>query len=261
MLKKRIIFALLYKDGKYCLSRNFRLQEVGDVDWLIKNFNFEDISNYIDELFIINVGSANFSKIEFFNDIEKITKQFFIPITLGGQINSIDYAKELFSTGADKISLNTAYLENEKLALDLAQRFGSQAIVASIDFRKMLVNGEKYFRCYSKNTSAINLNLFDHIETVQALGCGEILLRSFDSDGSSNGLDMDFLSAVSLKSSTVPLIIAGGIGKSEHLIEGLVNPKINAVCTSNLLNFINDGFKVARQEVELLGLPVSKIVT
>ena len=96
MLKKRIIFSLLYKDGIFCLSRNFRLQEVGDIKWLLKNYNFEDLSGAIDELIILNVGSRNISNKQFFSDIEQITKNFFVPITIGGKIRSVNDASLYF---------------------------------------------------------------------------------------------------------------------------------------------------------------------
>jgi len=258
MLKKRIIFSLLYKDGFFCLSRNFRLQEIGDIDWLLNSYNFEEVSGSIDELAIFNIGSSTFDKTVFFRDIERITRKFFIPITIGGKVRRIEDARRLFESGADKISLNTLYETNEEIAASIAGQYGSQAIVASIDYKKNIINNKKVFLYYLNESQKLNEDLTLQIKKVQKLGCGEILLRSIDADGTGNGLDLDFLEVISVNDITVPLIVAGGIGKSEHMIYGLENTRIDAVCTANLLNFVNKGLMRARQDIAAQGLPISK---
>ena len=118
-LLKRIIFCLYYKDGFFHISRNFRLQKVGDVNWLIKNFGFGETTNHIDEIIIILVkkdpSQSDFSS--FFKNISILRKSLFIPITLGGGIRDLKLAKNFFSNGADKILVNTlAY--NQKKNID-----------------------------------------------------------------------------------------------------------------------------------------------
>ena len=135
MLKKRIIFSLLYKDGKFCLSRNFRLQEIGDINWLLKSYNFEEIAQSIDELVVLNLSSSEMYNNSFLTDIASLTKNFFVPITIGGKIRNLSDANQYFSSGADKISLNTIYSENHVVASEISDKYGSQAVVASIDYK------------------------------------------------------------------------------------------------------------------------------
>ena len=108
MLKKRVIFTLLYCDGSYMLSRNFRLQKVGDLHWLKENYNFSQISFFIDELIVINISRSHNNQKSFLLDLEKLSKDCFLPISAGGGIRSPNTAKDLFNSGADKILLNTA---------------------------------------------------------------------------------------------------------------------------------------------------------
>jgi cyclase len=259
MLKKRIIFSLLYKDGMFCLSRNFRLQEIGDIEWLMKSYSFEEISGSIDELIILNVGSKENSKERFFSNIDRIIKNFFVPITIGGNVRSLNDAREYFLAGADKISLNTLYIENEMIATEISRVYGSQAVVASIDYKKISTDSGNIYRIYENESERLEIDLLHQIKKVQELGCGELLIRSIANDGTGNGLDLELLSYIPNDLLTVPLIFAGGIGKSEHMETGLSNFGIDAVCTANLLNFINQGLVRARKELELKNLPISQI--
>ena len=243
----------------FCLSRNFRLQEIGDIDWLLKSYNFEDLSGAIDELIILDVGSQKKSKEKFFYDIAEIIKNFFVPITIGGKIRSLNDAREYFLAGADKISLNTLYVENEMVAYEISKVYGSQAVVASIDYKKEFADNEINYKVYDNNSKSMSLDLLHHIKQVQQFGCGEILLRSIENDGTGNGLDLELLLTLPDDLLSVPVIFAGGIGKSDHMRNGLSHPRVDAVCTANLLNFINQGFVKARSELELADLPISKI--
>lgn len=259
MLKKRIIFSLLYKDGKFCLSRNFRLQEIGDINWLLKSYNFEEIAQSIDELVVLNLSSFETYNNSFLTDIANLTKNFFVPITIGGKIRNLSDANQYFSSGADKISLNTIYSENHVVASEIAEKYGSQAVVASIDYKTFFEGKILKYKIYNKGSNVNGRELFDQISMVQNLGCGEILIQSVDNDGTGNGLDLKLLEFIPDGLLTVPLIFAGGIGKSEHMHAGLSHPRIDAVCTANLLNFINHGLVNARKWLELSNLPISKI--
>ena len=116
-LLKRIIFCLYYKEGFFYLSRNFRLQRVGDVYWLIKNFGFGKVTNYIDEIIIVlvkkNPSEKDFNS--FFTDVSELRKKLFIPITLGGGIRDLKISKRFFDNGADKILINTLAFENKEI--------------------------------------------------------------------------------------------------------------------------------------------------
>ena len=115
MLKKRIIFKLYFKDNYFCLSRNFKLQKVGTIDWLFNNLNFSNIANFIDELVIINVNEKNYKNPiinEFKFAIQKLMKKTFIPLTIGGGLRNLSQVNDCFAIGADKIFLT---LQSEKI--------------------------------------------------------------------------------------------------------------------------------------------------
>lgn len=108
---KRIIYVLLYENGQFIQSRNFRRQQVGDINWLLNNYDFPRVSLNLDELMIINISSTDFDHSEFFNVVLKIAQKSFIPLTIGGRINSIEDAERCYAHGADKIFVNTLLRE------------------------------------------------------------------------------------------------------------------------------------------------------
>ena len=136
---KRLIFSLLYEDGYFVLSRNFNRQKVGDINWLIENYNFETISTGIDELVILDLSKKN-NKMKFIEDVNQISKKIFIPITLGGSINSMNDVHFYLKNGADKILLNNMFFENINLVNNIAQHFGKQFIIGCIDYK--FINNE-----------------------------------------------------------------------------------------------------------------------
>ena len=243
MLKKRLIFTLLYKDGKFCLSRNFRLQNIGDVFWLLDSYNFRNLAGTIDELVILDLSSGSRDKKIFLRDMSLVLEDFFIPVSIGGNIRDIDTADELFSSGADKIVLNTLFHIDDQECIKIVEKFGSQAIVASIDFTQIYSEEQGrwiYETRYSRGLKVgDNLNL--HLKKVQQAGCGEILMRSIDQDGTSNGLDLGSLNQLPVGTS-VPIILSGGIGKANHISDGLSESRVDAIATANLLNFVGSGF-------------------
>ena len=127
MLKKRIIFTLLYSDGYFVQSRNFNLQKVGDVKWLEKNYDFKKISYYIDELLVIDISRREKKLNQFLKNVNLITKFSFMPISIGGGINSLEQAKTILSSGADKILLNSNI--NAKLVKDISKIYDNTPLI------------------------------------------------------------------------------------------------------------------------------------
>ena len=117
MLKKRIIFTLLYDDGYFVLSRNFRLQRVGNLEWLKKNYNFSHIAFFIDELIVLDVSRNNRSIDKFSSMLKKLSCECLVPIAAGGGIRSLDDGKKLLRSGADKLVINTALFRNINLII------------------------------------------------------------------------------------------------------------------------------------------------
>jgi cyclase len=243
MLKKRIIFTLLYCDGFFVQSRNFNLQKVGDVAWLEKNYDFKKISYYIDELIILDISRTNKNFNEFIKNLKSITKFCFMPISVGGGIEKFEDVKKILSNGADKVVVNTNLELN--LLKKISKTYGEQSIIASVDLKK----DKTKHHVYKKNGSVkINISVKKYISEIIRYPVGEILINSIDQDGTGTGLDFELLNNIPA-SFNKSLIMSGGCGNYKHLFDGLRHKKIDAVNTSNLLNFVGDGLKNARQEI------------
>jgi cyclase len=248
MLKKRLVFTLLYSSGQFCLSRNFRLQRVGNIDWLLDKFQFETLAGAIDELVILCTDLKDDEIEDFLRTIDRIQQRFFVPISIGGQIRNKSDADRLFRVGADKVVLNSAFHQNLGLCKEIISNYGSQAVIGSVDFKleKTLSPKKRFFRTYFKGGTVAGDLLENHLETIQNVGCGEVLLRSIDLDGTGNGLCMEVLGELP-RNFQIPLILSGGSGRAQHLLEGIANPNVNAVSTANLLNFVGTGLHNARE--------------
>lgn len=245
MLRKRILFTLIYADGFFNQSRNFRLQKVGNVKWLENNYKFKDIAFSLDELIVLNASKREKNIVEFSKILSQIVDDVFIPIAAGGGIRSLEDAKILFQSGADKIVVNSILFEDQELVKQLVSKYGSQSIVASIDYKK---NADKFEVYINDGNKKLDIELQEYIEVVLNLQVGEIYLNSIDKDGTGFGYDLDVIESVA-KNIAVPLIIAGGAGNEKHLLEGLQIEHISAVATANLFNFIGDGLPKARTKI------------
>lgn len=244
MLKSRLIFTLLLDAGYYNLSRNFRLQRVGDLKWVQENYDFDSIARSIDELIVLDVAKAEASDIDALAvQVRCLGEQCFMPIAAGGGIRSLANAQKLFQAGADKLVLNSPYFEDPQLVRELVRTYGAQSIVASIDFR-LDENGERrvYCRGGSRETG---LTLEQAVELVQEVGAGELYLTSMDRDGTGDGYDLESLSIAS-ELAAAPVIASGGAGNHVHFVEALRSGIVNAVSTANLFNFMCDGLQEAR---------------
>jgi cyclase len=241
MLRNRIIFSLIYDSGYFMQSRNFRLQKVGDLRWLEKNYKFQEIAFSLDELIILNATRQDKNLLHFCDIIKKIRKDIFIPIAAGGGISQIEDAEMLFKNGADKIVLNTSLYEKRNLIKQLVKKYGSQSIIASVDYKNHENVNIVYIKDGSINT---NIDLESYISNLCEMNVGEIYLNSIDRDGTAFGYDLDTANRIR-NLSTIPIIIAGGAGNGNHLIDGL-NCGISAVATANLFNFVGNALPNAR---------------
>ena len=246
MLRKRIIFTLLYDHGQFMLSRNFRLQKVGDIAWLEKNYNFSHIAFSIDELVVLDVsrGERNFS--DFCECLKRLTRGCFVPISAGGGIRNLEQAKELLRSGADKIVVNTPVFGDKEFIESLASEFGKQCVVASLDLKRSPKDG--YVLMVENGTKAVEGDVKSLFESLKNLPVGEIYLNSMDRDGTGQGYDLNILELLP-EDHPIPIIMAGGVGNSVHLAEGLNRREVDAVATAHLFNFVGDGLEKARNDL------------
>jgi imidazole glycerol-phosphate synthase subunit HisF len=245
MLKKRVIFTLLFKDGFFVLSRNFRLQKVGDLHWLKENYNFGQTAFVIDELIILDVSRDKKNEVLFCEYVKSLTEECFIPIAAGGGIKNVKDAKNLLRNGADKIVINTLAAQDNDEISKIASEFGRQSIVVSIDAMKI----DNHYRVLNENAEKLHdQDLRKYLERINKLPIGEIYLNSIDKDGTGQGFQNEILDELPV-SMSIPLIFAGGAGNHLHLAEGLKHDAVDAVATANLFNFVGDGLKRARENL------------
>jgi len=243
MLTKRLIFTLLYDSGSFMLSRNFRLQKIGDLNWLEDNYGFSNVGYQVDELVVIDVSRQNRETARFCENLKQLTRDCFAPIAAGGGIKTLEHARELLRSGADKVVVNSALHDQPDLVENLASEFGRQCIVASVDTQK-IDNSYRVFKYNGTVETAYSLDQF--LLRCAGLPIGEIYLTSIDRDGTSNGLDFEMLEHVN-HVKDLPLIIKGGIGNADHIVAGLAENRVDAVATAHLLNFMGNGLARARE--------------
>ncbi len=243
---KRVIFTLLYDRGRFMLSRNYRLQGVGTIEWLFNNYDFATVSRGLDELMVLDVSRGPRDSAAFAGAVAEIAGRCFIPLTAGGGIRTVDDAALLLRHGADKVLVNTLFADAPDACTAIADFFGRQCLVAGVDYvegadgarRVVVANG-------SRETGAA---LSDWVHMVVAHGAGEVVLQSVTRDGTGMGLDLEVTSALGARPE-VPLIVLGGVGRSEHIAAGFRVPAVDAVATANLFNFIGESFNTARRDL------------
>ena len=240
-MKKRIIFKLYYTNHFFYLSRNFTLQKVGNIEWLYKYFNFKKITDTIDELVVLNVENEK-KKSQLGNDfvenLKKISEKTFIPLTIGGGINNLEKIKQCFSLGAEKVLFNSS-IKNKNLIKNSVKRYGRQAIICSIDYKK--INSD--FITYVNNGETKYLEIKKHINLAKKLKFGEIFLNNIDRDGTGFGIDNEIYKYIDNK---LPYVVGGGAAKYQHFVECFNQKNISGISTGNLFNFIGDGLKNLR---------------
>jgi imidazole glycerol-phosphate synthase subunit HisF len=224
------------------LSRNFRLQKVGNLNWLKKNYNFSQIAFSIDELIVLNVSRGEYDEERFFDHIRLLTEECFVPIAAGGGIRTLKQARKLLHSGADKITVNTLVAQSPDVICQIAEEFGEQCVVVSIDIKKI----DKMFTVWTENgSSQQEESLAQWLTRISKLPVGELYLNSIDQDGTGHGYMLELLDFIP-QSMTIPVILAGGAGNYHHMATGLKDNRVDAVATAHLFNFVGDGLEKSR---------------
>ena len=232
MLKKRIIPIQLLLNGRLVKTMQFgAYRDVGDPVASARVYN----SQYADELIVLNINRQSGSIDPLINILDKMSEVCFMPLALGGGIRCLNDATRLITAGADKVILNTVCYSQPSLIREIAECFGSQAVIAAIDAR-WDASSNRYilYSCFGQSVQSISLE--EHIALCIENGVGEIFIQSIDRDGMMQGFDKLLSSKVGALAN-VPVIICGGAGNYEHLKEVLLETNISAVACGSLFNF------------------------
>ncbi len=248
MLKTRVIPCLDVKDGRVVKGVQFvALRDAGDP---VEQARAYDAAG-ADELMFLDITASHENRGIIFDVVARTADVCFMPLSVGGGIRNVETARKLLLAGADKISLNTAVVENRDLVTACADAFGSQAVVVAIDAKRA---GDRWRVFTYGGRNDTGLDVVDYAREVVEKGAGEILLTSMDRDGAKIGYDLDLTRAVS-SAVGVPVIASGGAGTTQHLIDA-VHAGADAVLAASIFHFGEIGIGEAKAAMAAAGIPV-----
>ena len=240
MVKVRIIPCLDVKDGRVVKGINFiDLIDAGDPVEQAKHYS----ENGADEICFLDISASIEQRDTMVNVVRKTANEVFIPLTVGGGISSVENIQSLLKAGADKVSINSAAINEPDIVKKSSEYFGNQCIVIAVDAKK--INNDWYVFSHggTKKTDLLALNWIEH---VQKLGAGEILLTSMDKDGTKSGFDIELLKKVS-EFLEIPLIASGGVGNLYHFYEGVAKGNANALLAASVFHFNEISIKEVKE--------------
>lgn len=253
MLAKRIIPCLDVKDGRVVKGVNFEnLVDAGDP---VENGKFYD-SEGADELCFLDITASSDRRDIILEMVKHVAETVHIPFTVGGGIRTVEDVRMILENGADKVSINTAAVENPELITEAAKRFGSQCILVAIDAKR---NSSGSWSVYLHGgRTKTDIDAIEWAMESEKRGAGEILLTSMDCDGTKNGYDLELTSKVA-DSVGIPVIASGGAGNTDHLHEGLTQGKADAVLAASIFHFRELSIKEVKDSLINRGLPVRPV--
>ncbi|MBI1260221.1 MAG: imidazole glycerol phosphate synthase subunit HisF [Rhizobiales bacterium] len=250
MLKARVIPCLDVKDGRVVKGVNFvDLRDAGDPVEAARAYDAAGA----DELCFLDITASHEERAIIFDVVRRTAEQCFMPLTVGGGVRTVEDVRALLLAGADKVSINTAAVNNPDFVRIAAEKFGSQCIVIAID-AKQVAPGKWNIFTHGGRT-ATGIDAVEFAQQVVALGAGEILLTSMDRDGAKTGFDIGLTRAVS-DAVTVPVIASGGVGNLEHLVEGVRDGHASAVLAASIFHFGDYTVAEAKEYMAKAGLPM-----
>jgi cyclase len=235
MLAKRIIPCLDVTAGRVVKGVNFvQLRDAGDPVEIARRYDGEGA----DELTFLDITASSDARDILLHMIEAVAECVFIPLTVGGGVRRVDDVRRLLNAGADKISINTAAVQQPQLVADASGRFGAQCIVVAIDARRRAAAdpGQGWEVFTHGGRTATGMDAVDWARRVVDLGAGEILLTSMDRDGTKAGFDLELTRAVS-DAVSVPVIASGGVGNLQHLADGIRIGRADAVLAASIFHY------------------------
>ena len=249
MLKNRIIPCLDVKNGRVVKGINFvDLQDAGDPVEQAKIYS----DGGADEICFLDITASNENRDTIYDVVDKTSKKCFVPLTVGGGVRSIDDINKLLNCGADKVSINTAAVQNPEVVEESSKKFGSQCIVVAIDAKK---NGDKWEIFTHGGRNNTEIDAVEFAKKMEDSGSGELLVTSMDRDGTQVGYDIELMSKIS-SMVNIPVIASGGVGNLDHLVDGIKLGNASAVLAASIFHYGKHSVKEAKEYLDSKGIPV-----
>ena len=254
MLTKRIIPCLDVKDGRVVKGVSFvNLRDAGDPVEVATIYDREGA----DELCFLDITASHENRKTIIDVVERTAARVFMPLTVGGGVRTLDDIRALLNAGADKVSINTTAVQQPEFVREAAQRFGTQCIVVAIDAKRS-EQADRWEVFTHGGRKPTGLDAIEWASRMERYGAGEILLTSMDQDGRQNGYDLALTAAVSERLS-IPVIASGGVGTLEHLYDGLVKGKADAVLAASIFHYRTHTIQEAKAYLHDRGVPIRLI--
>ncbi len=248
-VRARVIPCLDVADGRVVKGVNFvELRDAGDP---VEQARAYDAAG-ADELCFLDIGASHEGRGTILDVVRRTAAVCFMPLTVGGGVRTADDARALLLAGADKVAVNSAAVERPELVADIAERFGSQCCVASVDARR---SGEGWEVFTHGGRRATGIDAIAHALKLAELGAGELLVTSMDRDGTRSGYDLDLIRAISDRVS-VPVVASGGVGGLDDLVAGIRDGHASAVLAASIFHFGQASIGDAHAALAAAGIPV-----
>jgi len=253
-LAKRIIPCMDVDAGRVVKGVQFvNIRDAGDPVEVARRYDMEGA----DELTFLDITASSDQRETMVHVVERVAGEVFIPLTVGGGIREIVDIQRMLNAGADKVGINTAAVFNPEFVKQAADRFGSQCIVVAIDAKRVSTgDAEDRWEIYTHGgRKPTGIDAVEWAQRMVALGAGEILLTSMDRDGTRDGFDIALTRTIS-EAVSVPVIASGGVGTLDHLVEGIVEGKADAVLAASIFHFGEYSIGEAKQHMAERGVEV-----
>ena len=251
-LAKRIIPCLDVANGRVVKGVQFvDIRDAGDPVEVARRYDREGA----DEITFLDITATHDNRDTMAHVVEQVASEVFIPLTVGGGIKTLEDIRRMLNAGADKVGINSAAVFNPEFVREAAQRFGSQCIVVAIDAKKVSQVGEpERWEIFTHGgRKATGIDAIDWAKKMVDYGAGEILLTSMDRDGTREGFDLSLTRAIS-EGVSVPVIASGGVGNLEHLAEGVIQGKADAVLAASIFHFAEYSIQEAKAHMASRGI-------
>ncbi|MFT6153649.1 MAG: cyclase [Crocinitomicaceae bacterium] len=253
-LAKRIIPCLDVDNGRVVKGVQFvDIRDAGDPVEVAKRYDEQGA----DEITFLDITASHHGRDTTINTVQAIAEQVFIPLTVGGGIRTVDDIRNMLNAGADKTAINSAAIYNPEFVKEAAEKFGSQCIVIAIDAKKVSVEGEpnKWEIFTHGGRKPTGIDVIEWAVKMTNYGAGEVLLTSMDQDGVKKGFDLELTRAVS-EAVNVPVIASGGVGNLQHLADGIIEGKADAVLAASIFHFGEHSVQEAKLHMQSQGIEV-----